>query len=84
MSNQIYADFAGFGTAAARPPRAKPILAAIYGLQGAVRRHVAARRARRELYALPDVMLSDLGISRSDVASVARHGWSDPTRLPRG
>ena len=81
MPTQSFADYADLAGPASRP---NPILAAIRSLCGAVGRHLAARQARRELYALPDFMLSDLGISRSEVASVVRHGWTDATRLARG
>jgi uncharacterized protein YjiS (DUF1127 family) len=43
----------------------------------------AMRRARRELLELPDNMIADLGISRSEISSVVRFGAADPTRIPR-
>ncbi len=39
---------------------------------------VAMRRARRELLALPDFMLADLGIARGEIASAVRHGRPIP------
>jgi uncharacterized protein YjiS (DUF1127 family) len=50
----------------------------------AMSRRAALRRARRELLVLPDSMLTDMGISRSEIPSVVRDGRPDPTRLPRG
>jgi uncharacterized protein YjiS (DUF1127 family) len=45
-----------------------------------VRRWLNERRARRELLILSDVMLKDLAMDRSEIASVVRHGQSDRTR----
>jgi uncharacterized protein YjiS (DUF1127 family) len=84
MTAHSFATFAVPGTLAGQAARPSPVLAAIRSLLTTVARRAAARRARRELYELPDFMLSDLGISRSEVASVVRHGWSDATRLARG
>jgi uncharacterized protein YjiS (DUF1127 family) len=47
---------------------------------GRVRRWLQERRARRELLILSDVVLKDLAIDRSEIASVVRHGSSDGTR----
>jgi uncharacterized protein YjiS (DUF1127 family) len=63
---------------------ARRLTLAIYHQFQRASRQVAIRRARRELLDLPDFMLADLGISRSEVDSVVRHGRADATRLPRG
>ncbi len=47
------------------------------------RRCRAERKARRELFDLSDVVLKDLGVDRSEVASIVRHGRSDATRRTR-
>ena len=47
---------------------------------GRVRRWLDERRARRALVVLPDAMLKDLAMDRSEIASVVRHGLSDRTR----
>jgi uncharacterized protein YjiS (DUF1127 family) len=39
------------------------------------------RRDRRHLEAMPDFMLSDIGISRSDIDYVAAHGDTRRTAL---
>lgn len=57
---------------------------AVGGLFRLIGRQVALRRARRELLGMPDYMLADMGISRSEIASVVRYGAPDPTRLARG
>ena len=46
-------------------------------------RHVAIRRARRELLELPDSMLKDMGITRGEIASVVEYGRTDITRVSR-
>ena len=46
-------------------------------------RWIARRRARRELLTMPDYMLADIGISRSEVESAVRYGRPDP-RFTRG
>jgi uncharacterized protein YjiS (DUF1127 family) len=45
---------------------------------------LARRRARRELLEMPDFLLKDMGISRSEVPSVVHYGLDDASRLPRG
>ena len=40
-------------------------------------RRVAMRRARRELFAMPDFMLADIGLTRGEIASAVRHGRPD-------
>ena len=49
-------------------------------MAGRVRRWLDERRARRALVVLPDAMLKDLAMDRSEIASVVRHGPSDRTR----
>jgi len=46
-----------------------------------VSRQVAIRQARRELLELPDMMLKDMGITRSEIASVVAFGRTDETRI---
>jgi uncharacterized protein YjiS (DUF1127 family) len=41
-----------------------------------IRRGLAIRKVRRQLYTLPDYMLKDLGISRCDSEYLAAHGES--------
>jgi len=63
------------------------------GLQ-ALRRLVAAvarwnhiRCQRRVLHEMPNEILRDIGINRSDIDGLAEQivdGWSDPTRRPHG
>lgn len=60
------------------------LLAGFYAILGKANHRAAMRRARLELLALPDVMLSDIGISRSDITSVVNLGPTDHTRHPRG
>ena len=43
-------------------------------ISSALKRHNAYTRTRRELSMLSDRELNDLGISRSDIKNVARHG----------
>jgi uncharacterized protein YjiS (DUF1127 family) len=40
----------------------------------AIRRHAEIARARRHLEALPDHMLRDIGIGRSEIGSAVSHG----------
>jgi uncharacterized protein YjiS (DUF1127 family) len=49
-------------------------------IAGRVRRWLDERRACRALRVLPDATLKDLAMDRSEIASVVRHGRSDPTR----
>lgn len=42
------------------------------------------RETRRQLADLPDYLLKDIGLSRSDIASVTQFGLNDPTRRQRG
>jgi uncharacterized protein YjiS (DUF1127 family) len=48
----------------------------------AMRRHANIRRARAHLAEMPDYILNDLGIDRSEIASVTSHG-GDATRRRR-
>lgn len=49
-------------------------------LRAAIKRWLDERRARRALLILPDVMLKDLAMDRSEIASIVRHGQADATR----
>lgn len=46
-------------------------------------RHISIRRARAHLSEMPDYILSDIGISRSEIGSVTRYGETDTTRRAR-
>ena len=51
-----------------------------------VRQH-EIRRQRQTLYAMPDELLQDVGVSRCDIDGLAEQivdGRTDPTRRPRG
>jgi uncharacterized protein YjiS (DUF1127 family) len=43
----------------------------------AANRHCAIRRAKRELLDLPDVLLKDMGVTRSEVETLVRYGRID-------
>lgn len=52
-----------------------------------IHREIRIRRQRRMLRAMPDWMMKDVGINRSDIDSLAAgivDGFADPTRRPRG
>jgi uncharacterized protein YjiS (DUF1127 family) len=70
--------------APARKPTWLVLLAGVYAIVEKANHLAAMRRARLELLALPDVMLSDIGISRSDITSVVTLGRTDRTRHSRG
>ena len=60
--------------------RARQIVARI---AQAIERALVAARIQRELSALPDLMLRDIGLNRSDIGFVAHalaSGQSDPSR----
>jgi hypothetical protein len=84
MSTQTYTSLSSYSGHRALPSHLKWLLNDLYSCSRYVAHEVAVWRARRELLDLPDAMLADLGISRSEVPSVVRYGRSDPTRLPRG
>ncbi len=42
------------------------------------------RRDRRHIYEMPDYLLKDIGISRSEIDSVVMYGDTDLTRRHRG
>jgi uncharacterized protein YjiS (DUF1127 family) len=42
------------------------------------------RRDRRHIYEMPDYLLKDIGISRSEIDSVVMFGETDMTRRRRG
>ena len=44
-------------------------------------RQVALRRARREIFELPNEMLKDMGITRGEIDSVVEFGRNDWTRV---
>jgi uncharacterized protein YjiS (DUF1127 family) len=51
-----------------------------------MRQRVMMDRQRRELNQLSDHLLKDIGLSRADIDSIAKHladGRSDATRRPR-
>ena len=50
----------------------------------ALRRLARNRRDRAHLHRLPDYLLSDIGISRSEIDSVVILRGSDPSRRMRG
>ncbi|MGQ7793204.1 DUF1127 domain-containing protein [Faunimonas sp. B44] len=54
-------------------PRLLPALASVFGL---VSRLVRAHRDRRLLQSMPDHMLADIGIRRSEIDHVVFHGRS--------
>ncbi|QJP17133.1 DUF1127 domain-containing protein [Starkeya sp. ORNL1] len=43
----------------------------------AANRHCVIRRAKRELLDLPDVLLKDMGVSRSEVETLVHYGRID-------
>ena len=53
-------------------------------LTGRIRRRANIRAGRRHLQALPDHMLRDIGISRSEIVSAAEHGRSGAPRRAHG
>ena len=55
----------------------------LYGSLKLASQRCAIRRARRELLELPDFMLKDLGINRTEIGYIVEHGRTDTTRLPR-
>jgi uncharacterized protein YjiS (DUF1127 family) len=42
------------------------------------------RQAHREPLTLPDAMLKDFGIDRSEIESIVRYGRADPSRVWSG
>lgn len=48
-----------------------------------IARLVRIRRAQAHLSEMPDHILHDIGISRSEIGSVTRYGQADSTRRPR-
>jgi len=84
MTTHRYASFGSHEGHLSPTDLLKQCLSGILSCAQGIGRRMEERRARRELHDLPDTMLADLGISRSEVASVVRYGRSDPTRLPRG
>ena len=51
-------------------------------LKSLLRRH-AARKAMSDMMALDDRMLADIGLFRTEIASVVIHRYADSTRIPR-
>jgi uncharacterized protein YjiS (DUF1127 family) len=46
-------------------------------------RKYAARKALSDMMALDDRMLADIGLFRSEIASIVAHRCADATRIPR-
>jgi uncharacterized protein YjiS (DUF1127 family) len=55
----------------------KAFAAWLYRRLLAANRHCAIRRAKRELLDLPDVLLKDMGVSRSAVETLVHYGRID-------
>ncbi len=49
----------------------------------AMARHIRIHRARAHLSEMPDYILHDIGISRSEIGSVTRYGETDTSRRVR-
>lgn len=64
-------------------PIAAIIGGAAFGAFGAVARAIRIRRDRAHLHELPDHLLRDIGISRSEIDSVTMFGGKDSSRRPR-
>jgi uncharacterized protein YjiS (DUF1127 family) len=62
------------------PARRPAFLAGLARWLKTASRRVAMRRARRELFAMPDFMLADIGLTRGEIASAVRHGRPLPGR----
>ena len=56
------------------------VLATLARIGAALTWKIRARRAARELAAMSDYTLRDIGISRCEIDHVARHGRPDPRR----
>jgi uncharacterized protein YjiS (DUF1127 family) len=56
---------------------------AISAVTGYIARQSRVRRERAELYALSDSMLRDIGLTRSELVSIAMHGGNDRSRRAR-
>jgi len=56
-------------------------VAGVYGTLLHASRQIALRRARRELFELPNEMLKDMGIARGEIDSVVEFGRNDRTRV---
>lgn len=74
----------GAAQARFRHPLVRRLGLAVYHFLRQSSEAAAMRRAQRELLELPDNMIADLGIGRSEISSVVRFGATDPTRIPRG
>jgi uncharacterized protein YjiS (DUF1127 family) len=62
-------DFQGF-TRPSRPSLLSRVLGSLGGVMNGVESYVEFRRQRRELSALDDRMLKDIGLSRADVMRI--------------
>jgi len=70
-------------TAAPDASGPSPLLDRLNRLFASVRRDVRTARAYDDLMRLDDRTLRDLGVHRTELASITHHGQGDPTRRQR-
>lgn len=70
-------------TAAPGASAPSPLLDRLNRLFASVRRDVRTARAYDDLMRLDDRTLSDIGVHRTELASITHHGQDDPTRRRR-